>query len=363
MDDYNLSTIIESKNEWCVRLVTILTPHITEGIKSVFDEAYKMCFDNEEESKYLMTFQNLLNNIPKWSSQVIDEEKIRIQNASCCNYLEDLIMCVHISQLKSLTASRAGIKQKKVDIDIPNLDSFIHKVYINVARKLYTNVYLFEKYIAPLQVQKNNRELEILIKECILNTIRENIPIDNILRIYLDETLETDVEIEETRELIVDEEMVKKQEKEAKQKELEEAKKEAKEKIDRENKIKVQESIKNINKSFNLKDDSTNKNTNKNTNKGDNINTINDNKTNKTNKTNNDINDINDINDNNDINDINDNNDNNDRLTIDTTSLDDSTLKIKSLNEDEDEFNLDYLDLNEENLGNDDIDLNITDLN
>ena len=30
----------------------------------------------------------------------------------------------------------------------------IHKIYINSARKIYTNIYLFEKDIEPLQIQK-----------------------------------------------------------------------------------------------------------------------------------------------------------------------------------------------------------------
>jgi hypothetical protein len=251
MDDFNLNTITESKNEWCARLVNILTPCLIEGIKSVFEESFKMCMDNDEEEKYLMTFQNLLNNIPKWSSEIVNIEKERIQTSSCCNYLEDLLTCVHITQLKSLTSSRVGLKQKKVDIDIPNLNSFIHKAYINVARKIYVNVYLFEKDIMPLQIQKNNRELEIIVKECLLNTVRENIPVENILRIYLDESLETDVQVEETREIIADEEMIKKQAKEAKEKELEKAKQEVKEKIKKESKQNLSEAIKNANKSFN----------------------------------------------------------------------------------------------------------------
>lgn len=255
MDDYNLNTITESKNEWCARLVNILTPCIIEGIKSVFEESFKMCMDNDEEEKYLMTFQNLLNNIPKWSSEIVNIEKERILTSSCCNYLEDLLTCVHITQLKSLTSSRVGLKQKKVDIDIPNLNSFIHKTYINVARKIYINVYLFEKDILPLQIQKNNRELEIIVKECILNTVRENIPVENILRIYLDETLETDIQVEETRELIADEEMIKKQAKEAKEKELEKAKQEVKEKIKQESKQNLSEAIKNANKSLNNDND------------------------------------------------------------------------------------------------------------
>ncbi len=266
MDDFNLNTISESKNEWCARLINFLTPCIIEGIKSLFDEAYKMCIDNDEEEKYLMTFQNLLNNIPKWSSEIVNVEKERIQKSSCCNYLEDLLTCVHITVLKSLTSSRVGLKQKKVDIDIPNLNSFIHKAYINVARKIYVNVYLFEKDIMPLQIQKNNRELEIIIKECLLNTIRDNIPVENILRIYLDETLETDVQVEETREIIADEDMIKKQAKEAKEKELEKAKQEVKEKIKKESKQNLSEAIKNANKSLNNDNNNDNDNNNNNDN-------------------------------------------------------------------------------------------------
>tara|TARA_B100001175_G_scaffold229434_1_gene196019 strand:+ start:224 stop:1237 length:1014 start_codon:yes stop_codon:yes gene_type:complete len=251
MDDYNLNTITESKNEWCARLVNMLTPCIIEGIKSVFEESYKMCEENDEEEKYLMTFQNLLNNIPKWSSEIVTVERDRIENSSCCNYLEDLLTCVHITQLKSLTSSRVGIKQKKVDISIPSLNTFIHKAYINVARKIYVNVYLFERDIMPLQIQKNNRELEIIVKECLLNTIRDSIPVENILKIYLDETLETDVQVEETRETIADEEMINKQEKLAKEKELEKAKQEVKDKIKKESKQNLSEAIKNANKSFN----------------------------------------------------------------------------------------------------------------
>ena len=94
---------------------------------------------------------------------------------------------------------RVGQKQKKIDINIPKLDDFVHKTYINVARKVYKNVYLFEVNLQPLQIQKNHRELEIIIQECILNTIRDSIPIEAILKAYMDETVEEDV-IEEIKE-------------------------------------------------------------------------------------------------------------------------------------------------------------------
>ena len=50
--------------------------------------------------------------------------------------------------------------------------------YENLYQK---NIYLFEQECTPLTKQKNNRELELIIRECIVNTIRETIPIDKIL--------------------------------------------------------------------------------------------------------------------------------------------------------------------------------------
>lgn len=195
MDDFVLSNLQESRNEWCSRLISIFTPLVAEGVKSIFNESWKMCIDNDEAGKYLMTFQNLLSRVPKWNSVIVEEERKRIIERSGCNYLEDLITCVHIIQLKVLTSIRVGNKQKKIDISIPKLDHFIHKVYIHVARKVYMNVYLFEKNINPLQVQKNNRELEMIIQECILTAIRESIPTEAIIRAYMDESIEQDEEV------------------------------------------------------------------------------------------------------------------------------------------------------------------------
>jgi hypothetical protein len=195
MDDFVVSNLHEAKNEWCGRLVSVLTPLVIEGIRSIFNESWKMCVENNEMSKYLMTFQNLLSRVPKWNSVIIEEERKRIIERSGCNYLEDLITCVHIIQLKVLTCIRVGNKQKKIDISIPKLDNFLHRVYIHVARKVYMNVYLFERKISDLQIQKNNRELEIIVQECILVAIRESIPTESIIRAYMDESVEEEEEV------------------------------------------------------------------------------------------------------------------------------------------------------------------------
>jgi hypothetical protein len=197
MDDYSLASLSESKNEWCARLVNTLTPAVIVGLRSIFDEAWSVCVESDEEDKYLMTFQTFLSRVPKWNQQIVENERKRIEEETSCGYLEELITCVHVIQLKALTCVRVGQKQKKVDIDVPSADQFVHRVYTNVARKLYTNVYLFEKDVTALETQRHNREIEVLIRECIMNAVRDTMPVEAILRAYMDETEERDVDVSE----------------------------------------------------------------------------------------------------------------------------------------------------------------------
>ena len=193
MDDFTLSNLHESRNEWSARLITILTPLISEGFNSIFQEALELCNNNDESDKYLMTFQNFISRIPKWNENIIESEHQRIIDKSNCNYLGDLLSCVHVIQLKILTCVRAGKNQKNIKIDIPTFSKFLHNIYINVARKLYTNIYIFEMNIKPLQKQKHMREFEIIIQECILTAIRQTMPIEALLKAYLDESIEEEV--------------------------------------------------------------------------------------------------------------------------------------------------------------------------
>ena len=133
--------------------------------------------------------------VSKWNSMTIEDEKKRIIEQSGCHYLEELIVCVHIIHLKVMTHIRVGNRQKKIDISLPKLDDFLHRVYINCARQIYKNVYLFEKGLEPLVQQKYNRELEMIIQQNILTTVRDSIPKEQIIRSFMDENIEQEEEI------------------------------------------------------------------------------------------------------------------------------------------------------------------------
>ena len=175
MEDNTSNLLSDSKNEWSILLMNYITPHIMDGFRSIFNESVTLCETNEEPEKYLMTFQNLLTRIPKWNQQLIDTERERIVKLCNCNYLEDLMVCVHIIQLKILSCVRVGNESKKINIDIPDFGIFIHNIYTNIARKLYSSIYLFELEISGLEKQKRVREFELLVQTCIMNTIRDSV--------------------------------------------------------------------------------------------------------------------------------------------------------------------------------------------
>jgi len=193
MDDYTSNVLNDSKNEWSILLINHITPHIIDGFRSIFNESVRLCEENDEIEKYLMTYQNLLARIPKWNQMMITTEHDRIVKLCNCSYLEDILTCVHIIQLKVLSCVRVGNESKKIKIDIPDFSTFLHNVYTNIARKLYSAIYLFEIDVPALEQQKRNREFELIVQTCIMNTIRDRIPVEMLLRQFIDETQEVEV--------------------------------------------------------------------------------------------------------------------------------------------------------------------------
>jgi hypothetical protein len=209
MDDFKLDTIVPSRAEWCAQFIMIVKPFILEGFDEMFKNAIKLCAERRSPKEYLKTFQQFIMQIPKWSQTTIDNEAARIIARSKCSYLELLLTNVYMAQLKILSAIRVGSKSKKIDVDIPPLSPFIHKIYIVVGTEIYKKVYLYVKpdkdfHISSMEIQKNRDRLEEVIEAGILTTFRSSIPIDKLLRIYLEPTEEEDVTVKTEEQMIYD---------------------------------------------------------------------------------------------------------------------------------------------------------------
>jgi hypothetical protein len=107
-----------------------------------------------------------------------------LQKDCKCDYLEELLTAVFIAHTKVLSAIRLTTKQKKLQITIPKIDHFLHRVLSDSARSLWTNAYLFAD-TSSIEKQKNLRQVSSLLQESVLQGIRGLLPVKSILREYL----------------------------------------------------------------------------------------------------------------------------------------------------------------------------------
>lgn len=189
-----ISVYAEAKSEYTKQLCQYLVPSIQQYFLDLLEEAKQKEVDPK---RILLMFQTMLENISDWNVDKVQRETTTIIGSSQCDYLEELMTAVFIAHTKVLSAIRLTTKQKKLQITIPKLDHFIHRILRECSRLLWSNTYLFSTGAPSIERQRNLRQIENFLQEGVLQGIRGMLPVKNILREYLkDDDTEEDEEEE-----------------------------------------------------------------------------------------------------------------------------------------------------------------------
>ena len=186
----NINILVEAKKEYTNQLQKILRPRIYEGFKSIYEDILTLSARELEEKKIqsysiIKTFQKMLKEIPQWNQDMVNNEYNRIEKLSNCDYFENLIEAVFITNTKILTSVQINnSKSQQIKINIPQPPHFIHKCYMKCAIELYKNPYIFDqsKNLTPKERHNNLREALLLIDNSINNAISDLLPIGDILK-------------------------------------------------------------------------------------------------------------------------------------------------------------------------------------
>ena len=197
MEEGSVTVLVDAKEEYTKQLISILKPCIYQGVKSIYMDAKDICNQDNTPDNTLIVFQDLLSRIPKWSQDIITKEYTRITNVSKCDYIDDLLKVVYVSHIKILTIVHSAQKNKKLSLKVPSGNHFIHLCYIECAREFWKDPYLFSDRVTKYEHQKNMRDSETMISECIAETIRKQLPVRHILKEFLNEPDEEIVEEDE----------------------------------------------------------------------------------------------------------------------------------------------------------------------
>ena len=186
----NINILVEAKKEYTNQLQKILTPRLYEGFKSIYEDIINILSKELEENKtqsssLIKTFQKMLKEIPQWNQEVIKTEYLRIEKLSNCDYFDNLIEAVFITNTKILTSVQINdSKSLNIKISVPQSSHFVHRCYIECSREIYKNPYIFDqsKNLTPKERHNNLREVLHIIDNSINNAIRDLLPIRDILK-------------------------------------------------------------------------------------------------------------------------------------------------------------------------------------
>ncbi len=177
-----MNYLVETKKEYTTQLVNVISPFIFDGIQSLYEEACKVSKDNEE----LKIFQNFLKKIPGWNPLILETETTRIlKESNCEDLLPQLLSAVIKSNIMVLTNTPP---ERKHSIKLPkdiDFQRFVHFAYIETAKSIYENPYLFYHKFSVFDVKKNQRDAKDAIKTSIHEAIRKLLPLQYILKEYL----------------------------------------------------------------------------------------------------------------------------------------------------------------------------------
>ena len=183
--------IVEAKKVYTQQLVELLTPYLYEGFKLIFDHS------KNEKKNVLIKFQEKCADIHLWNQEIINKEYNRIiKKMDNKDLIDKLLEAVFISNVKVLS-SVAFIPTKSINIKIPETKNFIHKCYINCARYFYQDPYVMDDRQTSnshSEILRNFTRSTIIIGDAIEKTVRDCIPIQDILDNYLNQEEPTEPE-------------------------------------------------------------------------------------------------------------------------------------------------------------------------
>ena len=182
LNNVNNNMLVEAKHLYTKQLSNMITPIIYAKLETIYDGLLE---ENDSRTIY-SRFQNALRGIAKWSPEQIEAECTALADQCDCEWLYKLITAVFATNIKILMAVKLDTNKRRLDINIPPMNKFIHRVYIECARELFKNPILMDKYErTPVELQQIMRETIKLINESIDNAVRGLLPFQDILDCYL----------------------------------------------------------------------------------------------------------------------------------------------------------------------------------
>ena len=117
---------------------------------------------------------------------MLSTEVARIEKASKCEYMDDLLLGVFVSYIRAFASlQQSDEAHVNIEFDRPSLDKFVFTLYKAAARKCWSNAYLFKTIdVTSEQQSRNRRDIETMLGGTLDEVIDSFIPWKDISKAY-----------------------------------------------------------------------------------------------------------------------------------------------------------------------------------
>ena len=178
----SVSLYSEARTEYLKQLSTWIIPPLVDFYRKEYNTIAA-----RDSKKAMSAFQEFCSTVPLWNQDVIDTHIGALLDTCRCDYVEELMTAVFIAHTKMLTSIRVNSRQKKLQIKLPKLDHFLHRVFVECARSFWKAPFLFAEDLTPVEKQKNVLQAEVMCTEALSGAVRSLLPVKSILQDYLDD--------------------------------------------------------------------------------------------------------------------------------------------------------------------------------
>ena len=168
-----MEVLVEARKEYMNQMCIVMAPFMI----TVFEQLYEETVKRSKNKKVLATYQQLLKEVKHWNDTIIKEHADAV-NASC-SWFNDLMAAVFVCHTKILAAVKLSAGENKVSLKLPTNERFVHTCYVNAAKELYKDPYIYHE--ESNEYERDDKLFERFSK-CINDTVKELVPIESILR-------------------------------------------------------------------------------------------------------------------------------------------------------------------------------------
>lgn len=187
----DLNVLVEAKKEYTAQLCHIMCPIMIETFQALYETAVR----DSKNKKPLLQFQKHLKEVPNWSNAMSKNHSDNITDR--CAWFSDLLAAVFVSFVKILSSVRLRAENKKISLKVPTNEVFIQTAYNNCAKDLYRDPYVYHE-----EQSEYERDVQLTKRftECIEATVKELIPVAEILKTYMSADADKNIDLDPLEE-------------------------------------------------------------------------------------------------------------------------------------------------------------------